>query len=426
VLPGNRVQASPRIRGRRVIWQVRAGGTSLGPTPAPRGHAFSLRLDAGTGTVSAEAGGQGVRRRMPLVAERTARIVLRSRRLCRATDVSVSVGRRPASAPSPAARPVAISVGSPSTSTRPPATSGGGARSGASRPFSADSVWNQALAPDAALDARSTTYVADLNRQIAETAPYINTTQYSTPVYTVPSNQPTVRVTLDRGAQWNPLLVQAWAQVPIPPNAQPAAGSDANLVVWQPETDTMWEFWRASRQADGWHASWGGRMEHVSASPGYYPNPSGWGAPATGLALLGGLVRLDELAAGHIDHALAIAIPQPRANWFSWPAQRTDGTIQSESAIPEGTRFRLDPRLNLSAMNLSPLVRMLAQAAQRYGIVVRDRGGAVTFFAEDPTPTGSNPYAGPNGYFAGTPPYQLMKQFPWQHLQALRTQLSCC
>jgi hypothetical protein len=77
-------------------------------------------------------------------------------------------------------------------------------------------------------------------------------------------------------------------------------------------------------------------------------------------------------------------------------------------------------------MNLSPLVRMLAQAAQRYGIVVRDRGGAVTFFAEDPTPTGSNPYAGPNGYFAGTPPYQLMKQFPWQHLQALRTQLSCC
>ena len=31
-----------------------------------------------------------------------------------------------------------------------------------------------------------------------------------------------------------------------------------------------------------------------------------------------------------------------------------------------------------------------------------------------------------NGYFGGTPPYQLMKQFPWQHLQALRTQLSCC
>jgi hypothetical protein len=287
-------------------------------------------------------------------------------------------------------------------------------------------VWNQTLAPDAPLDARSTTYVAELNRQIGETAPYINTTQYSTPVYTVPATQPAVQVKLDQGAQWNPLLVQAWAQVPIPPTAQPAAGSDANLVVWQPETDTMWEFWRASRQADGWHASWGGRMEHVSASPGYYTSPPGWGAPATGLALLGGLVRLDELAAGHIDHALAIAIPQPRASWFSWPAQRTDGTIQSESAIPEGTRFRLDPRLDLSAMNLSPLVRMLAQAAQRYGIVVRDRGGAVTFFAEDPTPTGSNPYAGPNGYFGGTPPYQLMQQFPWQHLQALRTQLSCC
>jgi hypothetical protein len=280
------------------------------------------------------------------------------------------------------------------------------------------------LAPDEALDPRSAVYVDALNRQVRETDAWINTTRYSSPIYTVPANQPTVQVKLDEVAAWNPLLVQAWQQVPIPADAVPAAGTDATMIVWQPATDTMWEFWLASRQVDGWHARWGGRMEHVSQSPGYYTNPSNWGASATSLSFLGGLIRPDELASGHIDHALAIAIPQPRATWFSWPAQRTDGIVQDENAIPEGARFRLDPRLDLSGLTMSPLVRMLAEAAQRYGIIVRDRASDVTFYAEDPTPLGHDPYIGPRGYFGpGWLNQVLGAEFPWQHLQALQTQL---
>jgi hypothetical protein len=197
------------------------------------------------------------------------------------------------------------------------------------------------------------------------------------------------------------------------------------MVVWQPSTDTMWEFWLASRQSDGWHASYGGRMKDVSSNPGYFTDPPRWGATATSLPLLGGLIRLDELAAGRIDHALAVSIPEPRANWYSWPAQRTDGSSQNERAIPEGTRFRIDPTLNLSTLTMTPLVRMLAQAAQRYGMVVRDRGGAVAFYGEDPTPTGQDPYAGPDGYFgAGWLDQLLRQQFPWNRLLALRTQLT--
>jgi Ca2+-binding RTX toxin-like protein len=54
-------------------------------------------------------------------------------------------------------------------------------------------------------------------------------------------------------------------------------------------------------------------------------------------------------------------------------------------------------------------------------VVLRDKAGAVTFFGEDPTPTGSNPYAGPTGWFQGKSAAQLMTQFPWSRLQALRT-----
>ena len=70
------------------------------------------------------------------------------------------------------------------------------------RPFAPDAVWNQPLAEDAALDPRSPelvrAFVADIARQRrAATGPWIQTTDSSTPVYTVPRDQPRVRVVLD-------------------------------------------------------------------------------------------------------------------------------------------------------------------------------------------------------------------------------------
>jgi hypothetical protein len=289
------------------------------------------------------------------------------------------------------------------------------------RPFSPTSFWNQPLRADAPIDPLSGVYNADLRRQLTRWKPWINTTQFSSPVYTVPAGQPTVRVTLDNVQRD---LQAAWERVPIPPDARAAAGSDGTMIVWQPSTDTMWEFWQAEKRADGWHARFGGKMANVSTNPGHYTNPTGWGATATSLPMLGGLIRISELRAGRIDHALAIAIPQPKAGAFSWPAQRSDGRYDSPSAIPEGTRFRIDPKLDLSKISMSPVVRQLAVAAQRYGLVVRDTAGSVAFYAEDPTPTGSNPYTGARGLFGGRYPSQLLAQFPWRHLQALRTNIT--
>jgi hypothetical protein len=221
----------------------------------------------------------------------------------------------------------------------------------------------------------------------------------------------------------NPALAEAFQRVPIPLNAVEAAGTDGHLVVWQPSTDTMWEFWRAYKWLDGWHAVYGGRMTGVSTNPGHFTDPPVWGATATSLPLLGGLIRLEELEAGRIDHALAFAIPEIRRQVYSWPAQRTDGSSFRPDAIPAGTRFRIDPRLDLSTLPMSPLVRRMAEAVQRYGMVVRDGGRAVAFYAEDSTPTGRNPYLGPTGYFEGRYVSHLLQEFPWEHLQALRTQL---
>jgi hypothetical protein len=274
--------------------------------------------------------------------------------------------------------------------------------------FSPTSFWNAPLRPDAPLDPNSSVYATDLLRQLATYGSWISTTSYSFPVYIVPVGQPTVPVALDKTSTDPETtdLRQAFAQVPIPPNAKPAGGTDAELIIW--------------RQPDGWHARWGGRMDHVSSNPGYYGGPhSQWGSTATSLPGIGGLIRLSELSAGHIDHALSMAIPDARAGSFVWPAQRTDGNVSSNNAIPEGTRFRLDPNLNLDQTPMSRTVRMMAEAAQRYGIVVNNRSANISFYGEDPTPTGEDPYDGPGGYFQGESPRTLLAQFPWTHLQVL-------
>ena len=292
------------------------------------------------------------------------------------------------------------------------------------RPFSANSFWNRRLPDDEPLDKLSAVYVADLQRQVAKWGPYINTSRYGIPVYTVPRDQRTVRVALPNPTPPRRALLQAaWEAVPLPAHARPSPDSDGRLVVWQPSTDTMWEFWRLRRGLDGWHAVFGGRMQRVSQNIGTYTDPPGWGASATGIPILGGLMRISELRERRINHGLALTIPEARANVYSWPATRTDGRVNRRTAIPEGTRFRLDPKLDVSKLQAPPLVRAMARAAQRYGIVVRDQGGGVGFYAEDPGRLGTNPYTGDTGIFGGDSPSALMRAFPWHRLQALRTEL---
>jgi hypothetical protein len=327
-------------------------------------------------------------------------------------------------APAPAPVPAPVPEPAPEPAPAPAPATATPAAAADPRPFSPTSFWNAPLAPDAPLDDKSAIYVADLQRQLLTWLPWINTTKDSVPVYEVPGDQPLVKVTLDKvgSDSQTAALRAAWEKVPVPDNAIWSAGVDRNLVVHQPSTDTLWEFWGMQKLADGWHAKWGGKMTDVSTNPGHYTAPNNrWGASGTSIPLLGGLMRVEELQAGKIDHALALALPEVRKDVYSWPAQRSDGQIASENAIPEGTRFRLPPDLDLSKIPMAPLVRQMAVAVQKYGMVVRDRSGSIAFYGEDPTRLGLNPYT---TLFGGKYPSTLLAGFPWAKLQALETQLA--
>jgi hypothetical protein len=292
------------------------------------------------------------------------------------------------------------------------------------RPFASTSVWNQPLKTDLRPTRASQRLVTGLETQVGRFGATIATTAYSTPVYRVSANQQRVRVHLDRPVYpgTSPdALDQAFRAVPIPPGAHSAAGSDGHMVIWQRSTDTMWEFWHARIVEGRWYAGWGGRIRHLSASPGYYAGRfNDWGATATSLPLLGGLMTPRELQSGHIHHALAIAVPVVAAMPVVWPAQRTDGRSRASFAIPEGTRFRLRSNVDLEAMHLSPPALAIAEAVQRYGMIVRDGGGAVAFYAEAPKHGQTNPYVLSAGPFAGLAPWQILARFPWQDLEVVK------
>jgi hypothetical protein len=298
--------------------------------------------------------------------------------------------------------------------------------------FAPNSVWNKPLPADATVDPASSTLVARLAREVGAEerqgiGPYIATIEASTPVYVVGRHQPRVPVTLEAdGTPGQAGLARALRAVPIPRNARPAAGPDHHMVIWQPSTDSMWELFKAVRMPHGWRAKWGGAMNRVSRNAGYY-TPAAWpgaaytwGATATSLPVAAGTALVSELRAGHIDHALALALPYPRAGQFAWPAQRSDGT-GGPGEIPEGARLRLDPRLDLASLRLPRLTRELAVAAQRYGMIVRDQTHhAVGLYFQDPTPLAHDAYS---AIFGGMTPNEVLAAFPWNRLEVVRMHL---
>jgi hypothetical protein len=207
--------------------------------------------------------------------------------------------------------------------------------------------------------------------------------------------------------------------VPIPDGAIPTVGTDSALSVYQASTDTLWDFWRAYHDARGWHACWGGRIDHYAADLGRFPGF--YGASASGLAKEAGIVSINDVESGHIDHAVSLSLTGPIISKVrSWPALRSDGISTVGNALAEGQRLRLDPRLDVDKLGLNPIARMIAIAGQKYGFIISDKAGCVAVAGESPAAveqaTGKDPW---KRLLGGLRPSQVLTRFPWGSLQAL-------
>lgn len=271
------------------------------------------------------------------------------------------------------------------------------------RLYSIDSPFNQPIEVDAEIDPKSKRYI----KTFKKAAPLlINLKQYSSPVYIAGSSTPRYDVELPCGEFWE-IGVTKLLNVPIPDWAEPGNDTDGiitpegcgedsdqdnNMIVLDLDTRCEYDFWQMRLVNGKWVASWANAIS--MDSDGVYP--AGVSTRGSGFAFLGGLIWPDELKKGNIGHALVFAYPYTKRGGPVRPATDSDGTVRSKTALPEGARLRLDPSLNLDALNLIPAEKTIARALQTYGMYLVDNGGesGIGIYAVDPRSVQNNPYEG--------------------------------
>jgi hypothetical protein len=214
------------------------------------------------------------------------------------------------------------------------------------------------------------------------------------PVYVVPAGYPRRPL---RIASYNmgtvgaaPLDALLQAGVPAPLDLATGAGADNSAILYQPETDTMWELYQLSKSSPSLSyvdtAAWGGVVFGVSnfegtftdkfRSDGVQVGGNRWGASATSISLAGGLLEPSEVASGHIDHALPMVVAHAQFNplLFVAPATRGDGDFRdSPGYAPEGIRIVFPPGSDFSRVR--PEFMPVANCIQEFGIITMDKTG---------------------------------------------------
>jgi hypothetical protein len=333
-----------------------------------------------------------------------------------------------------------------------------------SRLFSPLSWRNTPLATDAPLDPDQTG-VGRLRQQLARYPAWVNTREWSAPIYVASATTPRRRVQVETDHEFD--LWRDWGSVPLVRDAigaPPADGyddrdnillrlnrrkfTDRSLVVYQPATDSLWEFIHLVKRGDTFYAADGGKITNVSDNLGTWdPWPSGLphGTTGAGLPHMVGMQTIAEVTGrGSIDHVVSMVLPHvtdvdpgkrnPDYAGVRPPATRSDGDRDPAlypDAIEEGTRFRLPASLDIDALGLTPYGRILARAIQRYGAIVVDRAcaidqvcvgddadsrAAISFYAEQPPDPARDPY---RAKFGSRFPIGAFKNFPWDRLQVL-------
>ena len=162
---------------------------------------------------------------------------------------------------------------------------------------------------------------------------------------------------------------------PIPMGAPVEGGQrndgDRHVLVVDRSSCTLYELYRAFFKGGGgahWNADSGARWDLRSTEL----RPDSWtSADAAGLPIFPGLVRYDEAATGHIDHAIRVTFESTRDAWVH-PASHCAGDTGNPNAPSMGTRLRLKKSYGLGGF--SGPAKATAEALKRYGLIVADNG----------------------------------------------------
>lgn len=184
--------------------------------------------------------------------------------------------------------------------------------------------------------------------------------------------------------------------LPWNPSWQPAPGSDAQIILLDPDNGVEWNLWQVSFK-DGVV-----RATNANRVPGdYWTREVGFPqSRGVGIPYLAMLVRPWEIEQGRIEHALSMVIRNTDGERFVPPAMKLEHPGRYRNGIPEGMRFALDvtdeeiedwvdslpgalPQTTRRA------ARTIARALKEYGWFITDTGGNAQLQFESTVSTGT-------------------------------------
>lgn len=278
--------------------------------------------------------------------------------------------------------------------TAPPA-----AESGCDRPYSETSIWNlpvdwQVARIHPQSDLMMMAFFAGhgwIGSDTSQYAPNIYWVSNATPLVPVKMREYRFRDAIDdRQIRYGEPGGIVW--MPLPPDARPAPGTDAQLAVVNVDTGEEWGIiYGAVDSLGNWSA--GGTYRYHIENSGV--PPEGFAQRGAGIGQLAGVVRPCEVERGYVDHAVTLAYDYPCAPEVceanGWPAvippfTKTDGKGSSRYDIPEGARIVIRPgitRLEIEqACNHVRGCIVWALAMQEYGGFLVDNSGHPKTYAE--------------------------------------------
>jgi hypothetical protein len=268
------------------------------------------------------------------------------------------------------------------------------------RPFSAASAWNTPIAAGATASADSAAITAWLNGlgggpvdRYMGTGGTIN--DYDHPVYYAKSADALARIKEQAGSR-DPSITYTGVvtgsrlrasdlhnrKIPMPAAATPAGGTDQHMVIMT--ATHSFEMGGAGFWVPG-EGRYGCRYGAVYDLAGDGSSSDGHGATAGGTSLLSGQIRLAELQAGYIPHALAIITKYTRWNVYAAPAVgaatpdpgTTAGDANDLARPVTGSRLQLNyTQAEINALGLPAWKTTILQAMREYGMIIMDTGGA--------------------------------------------------
>lgn len=170
----------------------------------------------------------------------------------------------------------------------------------------------------------------------------------------------------------------------VPPGTKPVSGTDGHLAVIVDRT--VYEVFKATVSPDGTITN-AKAVARANLDGNGQTNTADAPSNAAGLSLLAGLITPEELASGHIDHALVFSVPGIKGGPAIFPAWSNVAVSCSEvgkticnTTLAEGSKIQLDPSINISG--LPEPQKTIAKALQTHGAYLRDNGGTFAIYGE--------------------------------------------